>query len=303
YAALAGGPASAPPSPALACLLLALLVADLRLPWVRVVSVVLLFLLLFSDRRAVYKKNQAFLYNFRTNEEVSLSRDRVVRPVVATNGRTVYPRKEFAFDIRDWVYRKVPLTDWYHPLGEPVYFYFKRAPFMSNIASFAGTPELVERPRRASFSSDNAWVDARVLPVLALSNGRLMAYRDQRGWLEGVPASNAALSRITAFALGPNRLDLRVDVPPGGVNLLFTQQHHPGWRAEIDGRPAPLFDANALFIGMGIPSGEHRVSVAFRPGWGALAILAAYWSLLLLSLGAIAFAWAASARRGRLGRP
>lgn len=40
---------------------------------------------------------------------------------------------------------------------------------------------------------------------------------------------------------------------------------HPWWRAEIDGRPAPIARANAIFRAVEVPPGEHTVRFVFRP--------------------------------------
>ena len=39
----------------------------------------------------------------------------------------------------------------------------------------------------------------------------------------------------------------------------------PGWRAWVDGRPAMVERANALFIGAEVPAGTHRVEFRFLP--------------------------------------
>lgn len=39
----------------------------------------------------------------------------------------------------------------------------------------------------------------------------------------------------------------------------------PGWRAWVDGRPAPVERANALFIGAEVPAGDHEVEFRFLP--------------------------------------
>jgi uncharacterized membrane protein YfhO len=47
--------------------------------------------------------------------------------------------------------------------------------------------------------------------------------------------------------------------------LLLQESHYPGWRATIDEAPVRLYRANALFLGLPVPQGEHRVRLTFAP--------------------------------------
>lgn len=47
--------------------------------------------------------------------------------------------------------------------------------------------------------------------------------------------------------------------------LLFSESFHPGWKATIDGREAPVYLANYNFMACFVPSGEHRVHFEFKP--------------------------------------
>ena len=39
----------------------------------------------------------------------------------------------------------------------------------------------------------------------------------------------------------------------------------PGWRARLDGEPAPLLQANVVFRAVAVPEGRHRVELVYRP--------------------------------------
>ena len=57
----------------------------------------------------------------------------------------------------------------------------------------------------------------------------------------------------------------------------------PGWRAWVDGTPATVERANALFIGTETPSGRHRVEFRFLPASALIGVLLTF--LTALSLG------------------
>ena len=75
--------------------------------------------------------------------------------------------------------------------------------------------------------------------------------------------------------------------------LVLTDAAYPGWKADVDGRPAPILRADGCFRAVAVPAGSHRVTFRYRPlafyvGCGISA--AALLSLILL-------AWAGEPRR------
>ena len=93
------------------------------------------------------------------------------------------------------------------------------------------------------------------------------------------PSREVILDRVTTppFAFGPvgasrvverraDRVVLEAEMEaPGYVVLLdgFAE----GWRARIDGRPAALLRANAVFRAVAVPPGRHRIEMTYRPSW------------------------------------
>jgi hypothetical protein len=54
--------------------------------------------------------------------------------------------------------------------------------------------------------------------------------------------------------------------------LIVTDRYDPGWKALVDGHPAPLERANVAFRGILVPPGSHEVDLRYRPPavvWGA----------------------------------
>jgi uncharacterized membrane protein YfhO len=63
--------------------------------------------------------------------------------------------------------------------------------------------------------------------------------------------------------------------------LASSEPNYPGWKATIDGQPAPILDTNAAFRGVNIPAGQHRVQFVFAP------------MLFYISLGISSASWIA----------
>ena len=57
---------------------------------------------------------------------------------------------------------------------------------------------------------------------------------------------------------------LSVDAPENGF-LVLSEIHYPGWRAEVDGTPAPVLRGNYLLRVVPVTHGKHRVRVFFAP--------------------------------------
>lgn len=94
-------------------------------------------------------------------------------------------------------------------------------------------------------------------------------------------AEGGGAARITA-----RRSDaLTVAVSARGPSfLVVTEGYDPGWRAWVDGEPAAVRRANAIFRAVAVPAGEHVVEMRYRPrpvAWGAAA------TALGLALGAV----------------
>lgn len=113
------------------------------------------------------------------------------------------------------------------------------------------------------------------------------------------PPRPSAGGTVRVLREGPERLDLDLDVGPGG-SLLVVQRALLIYRAAIDGRPAPPLQATNLHRnGLLVPAGRHRVRMwvdrtAFHRSLAASALGLA---------GAAALAcWAAWAGRRRLLR-
>ena len=59
---------------------------------------------------------------------------------------------------------------------------------------------------------------------------------------------------------GINRYDYRIS-SRGRNFLIISQVWYPGWAAELDGKPVPLYRTNHALLGCFVPAGDHRLSL------------------------------------------
>lgn len=89
--------------------------------------------------------------------------------------------------------------------------------------------------------------------------------------LEGAPADAAprapGRARIASYANAQVVID--ASSRDGGW-VVLNDVWHPWWRVEVDGKPATLLRANAIFRAVEIPPGDHTVRFHFKPFEGLL---------------------------------
>ena len=67
--------------------------------------------------------------------------------------------------------------------------------------------------------------------------------------------------------------EMQLDVllqAPGYLCVMET--YYPGWRAEVDGKPVELLQANIAFRGVPLSRGKHQVVLSYRPPGGKMAV-------------------------------
>lgn len=137
----------------------------------------------------------------------------------------------------------------------------------------------LERPARYRYyllSVDEGTTPGR----LSLGETTLRRYPDE------LPATGRELPvDVTDFTV--NGLTLRADVPPGPDRwLVYLDNADPGWRAFVDGAPAPLSVANLAFKAVKLSPGAHEVRLTYV-GKGRNALYLRYF----LALGAAFGLW------------
>ncbi len=108
---------------------------------------------------------------------------------------------------------------------------------------------------------------------VVVENGRSLAAEQ----LEASPAS------IVSYSNNEIRLEVFTSAPG---YLVLSEVYYPGWKVEVDGRPAELSRANYAFRAVFLPPGEHQVRFHFQSRswqlgmacslfvWGTLAVAA-----------------------------
>ncbi len=100
--------------------------------------------------------------------------------------------------------------------------------------------------------------------------------------LNGPQLDGTGQGRIEVGYYSPNDGIFFVETDTPAI-LVLSDTFYPGWRATVDGQPAPIYPTNAAFRGVLVPPGRHRVEMHFRPrslmigagmatigGWGCI---------------------------------
>ncbi len=75
-------------------------------------------------------------------------------------------------------------------------------------------------------------------------------------------ADSAGECRVVSYL--PDRVRLEVSARRAAVVVLL-DSFDPGWKAWVDGEPAPVLRANVAFRAVPVPAGVHRVEMRYRP--------------------------------------
>jgi hypothetical protein len=137
---------------------------------------------------------------------------------------------------------------------------------------------------------------ARVATGAADLGGALMApdFDPRREVIlsEGVPKapSQRFLGEARVVEASPDRVRIEATLNESGYVVLL-DGFDPGWHAEVDGQPTPVYAANAAFRAVAVGAGTHVITETYRPDsvrWGlrlsALTLLLLAFALARTSL-------------------
>jgi hypothetical protein len=99
-----------------------------------------------------------------------------------------------------------------------------------------------------------------------------------------LPPGAGAAGTVKVLEYLPDSIDLAVE-SSGASLLVAAETDYPGWKASVDGQPAPIHRVDIALRGIVVPDGAHRVRMEFRPAIFPVSLaISAVTALLLLFL-------------------
>jgi hypothetical protein len=147
------------------------------------------------------------------------------------------------------------------------FLHFKpRAYLVEEVVEVADSVEAAERLAAPDF---DYWNAALVIGETSLGQGTELA-----------PTENAAVVTRTANAI---TVQATTEEPR---LLVLSDTFYPGWRANIDGTPAEIWQTNVALRGVVVPPGSHTITMQFRPPVFYLGLSISLLTLLIVLLWA-----------------
>lgn len=100
-------------------------------------------------------------------------------------------------------------------------------------------------------------------------------------------AFNSEYVQITHYE--PNRIEIEATLPASGW-VVLTDVNYPGWCAQVDGQPIPVYQANYLFRAVPLHAGKHTVIFYFQPTIVLYGVIISFVTLLGLLI-IVGFRW------------
>lgn len=93
------------------------------------------------------------------------------------------------------------------------------------------------------------------------------------------PGTAGGTARLSRYESQP--VQIEVETPSPAI-LMLNDSNYPGWRAYVNGEPAPSLKADYLFRGVAVPGGKSTVVFAYEPVSFRAGILISLAALLFL---------------------
>ncbi|MGH7652158.1 MAG: YfhO family protein [Gemmatimonadaceae bacterium] len=80
--------------------------------------------------------------------------------------------------------------------------------------------------------------------------------------VQSLPAPLPITTSVKHYEPGKVAIDLSAPAPAGG-SLVVSENYYPGWKASVDGKPAPIGRADYTMIGVELPAGARSIELNF----------------------------------------
>jgi len=107
--------------------------------------------------------------------------------------------------------------------------------------------------------------------VAPLGLYELIGARPRVSWAPGTGGDSRQAVSVTYEPLDAHTVRVRARTPPGV--LVVRDGHHPDWKAEDQSGPVPVLRVGDRYRGIPTSGGERSVTMRYRPGWRAPALL------------------------------
>ena len=94
-----------------------------------------------------------------------------------------------------------------------------------------------------------------------LDRNHLAAFAPVYERMQPAPPSS---TEVEGHRRAPGRWLVRTSGPRPAL-VVVAEANFPGWRARVDGRPAPVLEADGAFLGVPVGPGTHEVTLDFHP--------------------------------------
>jgi hypothetical protein len=119
---------------------------------------------------------------------------------------------------------------------------------LRGVEHIAELSKQLDRVKDPSFDPEQVVTTSALIPAAAGTNTALTSFE----------------SNVEVVAADANSYGFRTRGTAPAV-LVVSQTYYPGWRAFVDGRETPVFDADYALTGFAIPEGQHEVRFEFAP--------------------------------------
>ncbi len=100
--------------------------------------------------------------------------------------------------------------------------------------------------------------------------------------IEPVPLDGTSVAEVHIEKYTPREIRLRVRTDAPRLLVLSEVYYPAGWKAYVDGKEVPIYQANYLFRALPVPEGDHEVVLRFDPASHRIGYLISLISTLLV---------------------